>query len=441
MRTLLTCLGSVLLASQATAQSLAGSWQGWTQPGDRSGEITLTLSRDTAGWHGTGEAAMNGRTLPLRITSLVVNSRDISFHTSLAGADVEFEGKLDGELLLGSLHASENGQPVGAGPWGVARRGDAKSRERLTRWLESQSEAVDEPTQRAVLDAAFQLLRDAYVLPDRIEAAIASVEARWTAGEYQAFQAASCFASELGHDLARALEDRHVRVQVAHGDVPDPREHSDDSIDDEQSAHAAARAAQFGFAGVRVLANNVGYIDVRKLYPPCWSGAALADAMSKVSNADALILDLRECGGGDPWMVALVASWLFDGAPRHLLAGERRMDDTLTQYWTTPWLPGSRFVDKPLIVLTAKRTFSAAEALACVLKESGRARIFGEATGGGAHSGALFPLGEHFAMFVPLSRTFEATTKRDWDGVGVQPDVACDAAKALDEAQRALVKR
>ena len=113
--------------------------------------------------------------------------------------------------------------------------------------------------------------------------------------------------------------------------------------------------------------------------------------------------DVRESHGGDPLMVVLAASWLFEGRPRHWNDIVRREDGT-NQVWTASWLPGPRYVGKPVYVLTSERTFSAPEGLAYELQQTRRAVIVGETTGGAAHPGAWFPIDDRFAIFVPLSR-------------------------------------
>jgi hypothetical protein len=62
-----------------------------------------------------------------------------------------------------------------------------------------------------------------------------------------------------------------------------------------------------------------------------------------------------------------------------------RKQDTTTQYWTPPYVPGKRLTGKPVFVLTSKRTFSGAEEFSYNLKNLNRATIIGETTGGGVH--------------------------------------------------------
>ena len=52
-----------------------------------------------------------------------------------------------------------------------------------------------------------------------------------------------------------------------------------------------------------------------------------------------------------------------------------------------PYIPVKRYLDKPVYVLTSKRTFSGAEEFTYNLKNLKRATIVGETTGGGANPG------------------------------------------------------
>ena len=94
-----------------------------------------------------------------------------------------------------------------------------------------------------------------------------------------------------------------------------------------------------------------------------------------------------------------------------------------------------KLATQPVYVLTAARTFSAAEAFAYDLQSTKRATIVGEVTGGGAHPTHPVPLDDHFVLMVPSARAINVITKTDWEGTGVQPDVKVPADQALDKAK------
>ncbi|MEX2114665.1 MAG: S41 family peptidase, partial [Pirellulales bacterium] len=191
---------------------------------------------------------------------------------------------------------------------------------------------------------------------------------------------------------------------------------------------------------VERLEGNIGYIQLRGFHPAELGGKAAAEAMQAVADTDALIIDLCTNGGGAPSMVALVCSYLFGPEPVHLNDLYFRPDDRTHQWWTLPYLPGDRYVGKPVYVLTSERTFSAAEEFAYNLKNLKRATIVGETTGGGANPGGRKRLDDHFTMFLPSGRAINPITKTNWEGTGVTPDVAVPAELALKAAQLAALK-
>jgi hypothetical protein len=98
-------------------------------------------------------------------------------------------------------------------------------------------------------------------------------------------------------------------------------------------------------------------------------GPTVVAAMGFVAHTDAIIFDLRQNGGGQPAMVTLIASYLFD-KPTHLIDIYNRKEDSTTQNWTLSYLPGPRLAKAPVFVLTSKRTFSGAEEFAFDFEES-----------------------------------------------------------------------
>jgi C-terminal processing protease CtpA/Prc len=139
-------------------------------------------------------------------------------------------------------------------------------------------------------------------------------------------------------------------------------------------------------------------------------------------------------------MVTFISSYLFDHST-HLNDLYNRKADTTTQYWTTPFVPGERFIDKPVFVLTSKFTFSGAEEFTYNLKNLKRATIVGETTGGGAHPVSGHPIDDHFSIRTPFARAINPVSKTNWEGTGVEPDVKVSAAESLDTAKKLAVEK
>lgn len=87
--------------------------------------------------------------------------------------------------------------------------------------------------------------------------------------------------------------------------------------------------------------------------------------------------------------------------------------------------------DAKVYLLVSNASASAAEHFALAFKSTGRATLIGEATAGANHFGGPAQLGEHFSAFIPVGRTYDIKTGKDWEGTGIAPDIAVDPKQAL----------
>jgi hypothetical protein len=287
-----------------------------------------------------------------------------------------------------------------------------------------------------VIDRLIEKLKEAYVFPELAETMSKAITDRRAAGAYDSLRGAEEFAKQLTEDLQGISHDKHLRVrpegQRAAADPkkpPFPRTEED------------YRRRNFGFEKVELLPGNIGYLDLRMFAPADLAGDTAAAAMNFLANADALVIDLRKNGGGQPEMVQTFCSYLFSPEPVHLNDLYFRPTDETRQFWTLPWLPGRRFPEKDVYVLTSSYTFSGAEECAYNLKTQKRATLVGETTGGGAHPGGNVPIGAGLAVFLPTGRAINPVTKTDWEGTGVEPDVKVTAELALATAHELALKK
>jgi hypothetical protein len=304
----------------------------------------------------------------------------------------------------------------------------------------SNAAAVIDPVSRQqVVEAAARELNARYVFPDVAKRVETTLSQNIKNKAYDGIDDAIKFAERLTEDIQAVTHDKHIRVRYSEKPIPE-RVRGEPSAEDQAEFRRQAAARNFGVERVERLPANIGYIELRGFEPADLAGEAIAAAMTLLANTDALIIDLRRNGGGDPSTVALMSSYLFDERT-HLNSFYNREGDRTTQYWTQDWVPGKRFgKSKPIYVLTAKRTFSAAEEFSYNLKNLKRGTIVGETTGGGAHPGGLRRLNAHFSVFVPDGRAINPITKTNWEGVGVEPDVKVPPEDALRTAQLLALK-
>jgi hypothetical protein len=294
-------------------------------------------------------------------------------------------------------------------------------------------ELAGEPVpSREVVQTAIAILRSRYVFPDRAAQAAAEIEVRLVAGEYDDLGEAA-LAERLTSQLYAVCADKHLRVQ-AHPERRRPPPGPADRDKARQEMRTMERLDNFGIHRVERLEGNVGYVDLRRVALPQNAGASIAAAMELVAGTYALIIDLRRNGGGSPDGVVFWCSYLFDGPATHFNDIFEAETGETRQFWSLPYVPGSRYVDKPVYLLTSHETFSGGEDFCYTLQALGRAELIGETTGGGAHPTGMRPLSPTMAIAVPFARSVNPITGTNWEGTGVVPDVSVTAAQAYDVA-------
>jgi C-terminal processing protease CtpA/Prc len=294
--------------------------------------------------------------------------------------------------------------------------------------------SIDAATRIAVIENLFKELNDSYVFPETAKKMEADLRDRVKRNEYDQITTARAFADKLTTDLQAVSHDKHLRVRFSAQPIP-VRKERDEPTEEEKAAFSLFnRTVNFGFEKVERMQGNIGYIDLRGFNDPKEGTDTVAAAMTLVSNTDALIFDLRQNGGGDPEMVALICSYLFGDKAVHLNDLYWRKGDHTDEFWTKPIVAGKKYLDKDVYILTSNRTFSGAEEFSNNLKTLKRATIIGETTGGGANPGGMVRLGEHFGAFVPTGRAINPITKTNWEGTGVEPDLKVPKEQALKTA-------
>ena len=289
-----------------------------------------------------------------------------------------------------------------------------------------------------VVDSISKLLNDNYVFPDVAKEMTALVSKNHKNGNYDSINDPMAFGDQLTDDLRSVSHDKHLRVRFAPQQIAEMRDHEANRSDNDEIPESWLRQMKsnnFGFKEVKILDGNIGYLDLRSFSNTEYAGETATAAMNFLANADALIIDLRNNGGGSPAMIQLITSYLYNSEPVHLNNFYYRPTDQHTQTWTLPHVPGKRRPDMDVYVLTSNRTFSAAEEFSYNLRNLERATLIGETTGGGAHPGGTQIATDRFTVWVPTGRAINPITNTNWEGIGVKPHIEVPASEALTTAK------
>jgi C-terminal processing protease CtpA/Prc len=300
---------------------------------------------------------------------------------------------------------------------------------------------MDAATRKEVIEGLLKNLNEYYVFADVAKKMGQAIRQRLQRGEYEQVTSAAELAKTLTAHLQEVSRDGHLNVRYSRDRIPAEGGRQEPGPEELERARYQGALRNFGFEKVERLPGNVGYMDVRGFGPGEWAGDTAVAAMAFLANTDALIIDLRNNGGGGPDIIVLLSSYLFGGEPVHLMDTFWREGDQTIQRWTMPYIPGKRYLNKDVYVLTSNRTISAAESFTYGLQSVKRAIVVGETTRGGAHPGAMRRINDHFAVFLPNGRAINPVTKTNWEGVGVKPDINVSAEQALKTAHLTAISK
>jgi len=326
-------------------------------------------------------------------------------------------------------------------------------------------------TRRAVIDGIAEVLRDQYIIPETIETMISALESHLKDGDYDDIIESEKFAVRLTEDLHASGHDKQMRAFFIEprGNPPGepPKPAPGKLLED-------LRRVNFGFSSVSLDHTTIpgrtiatlhinGFVPTPKASPDYQEIlAAIGKILSSVSDADALLVDLRQNGGGSPWTVSFIMSYFLDNGPVHILDMVDRSGNIKESFSTfaASDLPAdtTRFGGtKPLFVLTTENTISGGEEMAYDFQAFKRSQaVIGE--GNSATAGAANPVMNvrqiceeifgkgWWVAAVPSVRPVHAVTGTNWEGVGVLSDVVAgkgewEKVSDAEEVGKSLVKR
>jgi hypothetical protein len=308
--------------------------------------------------------------------------------------------------------------------------------------LDEPDTPLDAATRSAVVESLAVAVQNRYVFPDRGAALAKLLRQRASRHAYDKITSQREFADTLLAQMQAYTHDRHMRVHYRY--TPWPKQNEDDGPpppDELRRMTEEERLRNFGFERVERLAGNVGYLDLRMFSGLPQAQTTAVAAMNFLANADAIIVDLRRNGGGDPSLLQTVITYFVaEGDRLHINDFYEREGDRTEQWWSAAQVPGPRLHGKPLYVLTSNLTGSCAEEFAYDVQTHKLGTLYGATTAGGANPGGLFPLSDHLAAFIATGRAINPITKTNWEGVGVKPDHDVLPGDALREAHVAALE-
>lgn len=295
--------------------------------------------------------------------------------------------------------------------------------------LPNQLPALNELTSETIqktIKGLQRAIRENYVFPEKAEDLCKSLQDHYTKGDYDKITDPATLCEQFTQHLRDVVNDKHLQVLLPEN-VPNIRLQAKKKTQEGDMAESDLIKA-------KTLPSNIGYISITMFNPLPSSLDGIKAAMQLVEDSNALIIDLRKCRGGSADSINFLLSYFFNSkAPLTLLETYFRPQNRTFKCQTTR-TPFN--YTKQVYVLTSGFTFSGGEHFVFALKIHKRATIVGTNTGGGAHPVAFVGLETGVLFKVPIGRTYDPETNKDWEGTGVAPDINCSEDNALTEATK-----
>jgi len=304
----------------------------------------------------------------------------------------------------------------------------------------AQSNQINAASRGETIDSIIKLLKEKYAYPEIASKMETELRMRQKRGDYDSLTDGDRFAEKVTADLRGVFDDKHLRLSYSAQPIAAQSSKAGaPSAEEIEQARLRQKRENFGAVKVEILKGNVGLIQLNYFAPLDWVSDTYTAAMNYVANTDALIIDARTNGGSmDINTIPFFCSYLFE---QPVQIGDILLRETneTRQLWTYAQVPGKRYLNKPVFILTSGRTASGAEAFVSSMRRLKRATLVGEPTKGATMPGGSHRVNDHFSIWISTGRSSSGSVQNE--NKGTQPDIAVPAADALTEAYRQALDR
>ncbi|WP_166964140.1 S41 family peptidase [Yeosuana marina] len=302
--------------------------------------------------------------------------------------------------------------------------------------LKAQNKEITKDEKVEITEMISKNLLKTYIDLDVAQEMTALLKSNIKSNKYETITNPDNFAEIVTQDLQNVSHDLHLKLKYEPKKIAQSQRIMPEEMKIKRESIMSMKMAEvnYGFTVVKVLNGNIGYLNLRMFADTIYAKDVATAAMNFLHNTNAIIIDLRENGGGVPSMIQLLSSYFTEAKPVLLSNFYEREKDLKTQLFTFETIDGKRMTNKPLYILTSENTFSAAEAFTYTLKHLNKAVVVGEVTRGGANRTRTINLNDDFSLSLPYIKAIHPVTNTNWEGKGVQPTIKTTKKEAFVKA-------
>jgi retinol-binding protein 3 len=301
------------------------------------------------------------------------------------------------------------------------------------------SQIITEQQKQTIFQKAIELLNENYLFPERVKAIESFIKKKFLNKGYSQFGNLPDFLQEFNKDLEREGNDHHLdvffgpqRVKQIKRDQQNENKEKVEALSEEWLE--LLKYENFRLRKVERLDGNIGYFQFLNFAPLAPAKESIVAAMNFIRQSSAVVIDLRENGGGNAETMNFLLSYFLKDS---LQTGEWRYRKENKIEKT--YIPADPAIVKipdstPVYILVSNKTSSAAEGFSYILQQFKRAVIVGEQTKGEGNPGKLFIINDSLYIMIPTAESRNAVSGKGIDGIGVTPDIKIDGNKVQDMA-------
>lgn len=297
--------------------------------------------------------------------------------------------------------------------------------------------SFDASQKKAVINKALELIKENYVFPGKYDQIEKEIKNKLLNKEFDNLNNPQDFLNQLNKDLQIAGQDRHLKIsfspQIVKQIIEDKKKGDNSPTQYTPELLSWMKFENYGLRKVERMEGNIGYFKFDRFTDLQLAKEAITGAMNFINNSSAIILDLRDNGGGDSGASELIVNYFFPDGKK--LGDFKFRKDAVPKENIVKHDPSVKKIPDniPVYILVSNKTASAAEYVSYVLQQFKRATVIGEQTSGKANPGELFVVNDFLYMMVPTGAGRILPTWTNWEGTGVIPDIKIDPFFALSK--------
>jgi hypothetical protein len=305
------------------------------------------------------------------------------------------------------------------------------------------AQSLTKVDKKEILGKIIEKIENIYPFPEISAKIVTGLETQVSDGYYDDVNSPIEFATQLSSSLENLSKDKHLDLIYNPDLAKALLEESFPSSDFTEEEAKTEIWNNYGFKELKILDGNIGYLNLSVFFATDYAGKMADISMSYFSNCQALIIDLRENGGGWGDMVDYLLGYLIDNKEQLVLnISESKLDSTVYSEVVPAYVPGKKLVSIPIYILTSQSTASAAEAFTTHLKYfNNHTTIVGKKTSGAENPVEHIAIDENFVLQIPAWKKIYSKNPVVWEGIGVTPDIEVEPDNALVTAYKDALQK